>query len=293
MKTTKRNNQKVKPGSAFTHTMKSFYAYEKTLTVRGLLALIYSEFGIGKSVSTIETAEDPIDYIFIEPRDPMRYYEAAEQYEKEVKFTEYNGWNNLFSYLNIILESPESYYYETQDGSKKNIKTIVLDSISYLMNVELTFTLIDERIEAKGEGAKQLVDRGKMSLEGFGSLSNNMKRLFRLLGRLSAQGYIVICLASLEEKPKYNRDLQAGPSLSGRDFSKVIGHYCDLIGLLETRHWGDYEDFEKNGHTENEKRFPPFVYFEGDGSFLCKVTGSKLRGLSPMPFRIDEIVKRC
>jgi hypothetical protein len=256
----------------------------------GIFILLYGEMGVGKSTSILQTAPDPIKYIVTEPRDPERWLSAADRPGVRIDFCLYQNWFDLLEFLNKPVLS--TWYKGEGEKNPVPVRTIVIDSLSYLMNVSLSNEIIDERIEVteeKGKKAlrKELTDSAKLSLEGYGGLAGQMTRLFNLLGILSQQGYIVICTALLEENPKYNRALKAGPALRGKDFSRNIGSYCDLVGLVDTRYRYD----EQNKIYTSEIVYPPFVHFEGDGSFLCKLTGTKLRGYSPVPLDIEKIIK--
>ena len=103
-----------------------------------------------------------------------------------------------------------------------------------------------------------------MSQEGFGGLSSQMSRMFNLLGKLSMEGKVVIVSALLAENPKWDRELSAAPAFKGREFPTNMPAFVDMIGLVQKR-------FDEHGNIV----YPPFVSFEGDGSFICKFTGVK------------------
>ena len=99
-------------------------------------------------------------------------------------------------------------------------QSVVVDSFSHLMNVDLSAEITDESFDARSEKEKQnkpLVSRVKMSIEGYGGLSANMFRLTAALGRISRLGKCVVVTALMVENPRYNRELSAAPSLKGTE----------------------------------------------------------------------------
>lgn len=229
----------------------------------GKLILIYGPTGVGKTTSILQSAPDPIIDIITEPRNPTPSLEAAERSDLDIDFIRYTKWLDLMEFLNKR-EMTERY------------KTIMIDSLTYLMNVSLSAEIEDEAFEARTEIEKRkkpLVNQAKMSMEGYGGLSSQMFRLMRILGQLSQEGKIVICTALLDERPKWDRELAAAPALKGREFPTNMPGFFDLIGLVEAR--------SKDG----EVAYPPIVNFEApDDSFLAKYTGKGGKRKGPLNF---------
>jgi hypothetical protein len=233
---------------------------------RGKLVLIYGEAGVGKTTSCFESLPKPLAYIRTEPRDPGDSIRAAKSSYEGIDIMDADNWMDLLNTLRKF-EKFDKY------------NSVVLDSLSYLMNVSLTTEIEMEAFESREEKEKKLkpiVSSAKMSLEGFGGLSSQMNRLMNLLGKLSAQGKIVVITCLLSENPKWNRDISAGPALKGKEFPNNLPSYCDLIGMVQTR----YDD-------EGRKLFPPLVSFEGVG-FTNKFTGvlpPGAKAIGPLDFR--------
>jgi hypothetical protein len=78
-------------------------------------------------------------------------------------------------------------------------------------------------------------------------------------------------LALLEENPKFDRSLAAGPALGGKQFPKVLPGFCDFIGMIQDR-------IDVNGRNV----YPPMAIFESDGSFMSKWTGFPGPGKGPL-----------
>ena len=216
--------------------------------------LLYGESGVGKSVSTLQTAQDPILYFLTEPRDPRKFLQAAGRKDLKIKFGFYESWDDTMEFFS----NPENVDWA---------KTIVVDSLSFLSNIQLAAEIEDQSWESRTEKEKNdkpIIMRTKMSLEGFGGLAGQMTRFVNLISSLSQKGKTVVLLALLEQNPKFNRELSAGPALKGKDFPKTLPGFCDFIGLVESRLGSDGSII-----------YPPKATFTSDGSHLSKWTGHK------------------
>ena len=143
------------------------------------------------------------------------------------------------------------------------------------MSIGLATEIEDQAFEArsiKEREVKPLVNRTKMSLEGYGGLASHMFRLTAALGRLSQMGKVVIVTALLAENPKWNRDLAAGPALKGKEFPVNMPGFFDLIGLVEP-------SVDSDGNIV----YPPLVRFQSsDDSFVSKFTGKGEKTQGPL-----------
>jgi len=230
---------------------------------------LYGDTGVGKTVSTLQTAPPPICYIQTEPRSLGPSLDAANRPDIEIDVFVYDDFPDLMEFVT----NPDNF---------DRYASVIVDSYSHLMSVALSGEITDEAFEAKTEAERQtkpLVSKAKMSIEGFGGLSANMFRLTAALGRLSQAGKCVVVTALLTENPRYNRELSAAPALKGREFPANMPGFFDLIGLVQTR-------------TDNEGKviYPPWVRFQSpDGSFLAKFTGKgdKTEG----PLNIKKIIE--
>jgi hypothetical protein len=237
----------------------------------GDVMMIYGEAGVGKSVSTIQTAELPMLYIMTEPRDVKKFVLASGRAEakEQVDFTFYDGFDGLIEF--VCDESAFGKY-----------RTIVLDSISHLIAINLSDEILDESYDssAKKSADKPLTMRAKMSQEGYGTLGSSMLRFTQALAKLSQQGRTIVCLARTESNPKYNRNYSTGPALKGQEYSKHFAGFFDFIGLVEQR------------SKDDKVVYPPAVSFESDGSFLAKWTGiTPEGGVANRILNISKILK--
>jgi hypothetical protein len=220
----------------------------------GKFIVIYGETGVGKTASTLASAPLPLAYVRCEPRDPGDAIRAAQVNPADIDIFDADNFLDLLACLR------EPKYF-------KRHRTVFVDGASYLMNISLSTEIEMEAFDSREEKekrAKPLVSSAKMSQEGFGGLSSQMSRMFNLLGKLSTEGKIVIVSALLSENPKWDRELSAAPAFKGREFPTNMPAFVDLIGLVQKRY-----------NNEGNIVYPPFVSFEGDGSFTCKFTGVK------------------
>jgi hypothetical protein len=193
-------------------------------------------------------------YISTEPRNPKISLRASgrEYASNDISLYEYEDWMELSMLL-------------TNENEMSRFSTVVVDSLSYLMNVRLSNEIEDEIFDAKDDSekvVKTIINSSKMSQEGFGGLASQMARLVKILGGLTRNGTDVILTALLAEHPKWDKALAAAPALKGKEFPSNLPGSCDLIGYVRGR--------VKDG----KKAFPPVVFFESqDDEYLCKFTG--------------------
>lgn len=237
--------------------------------------LLYGEANVGKSVTTIQTAPDPIHYLMMEPKDVRKMITAANRPDLRIDFGFYEGFQELLEHILDPKHFPG--------------QSVVLDSITHLIGIHLSAELEDESYEALdkkmrkdgGKIDKPMVMRSKMSEEAYGALAREMLRLTQALARLSQLGKTVICLARLEQNPKWNRELQAAPAFKGKEYAKHFAGFFDFIGLVEPR-------VDENGNNI----YPPLVSFQDDGSFVSRWSGiMPEKGVKYRPLDIERILK--
>jgi hypothetical protein len=144
-------------------------------------------------------------------------------------------------------------------------QSIIIDSISHLIAINLAIEIKDEGYAAmddKKKAEKSLTFQAKMSQEGYGTLADQMLRFTNTIALLAQHGKTVICLARLEQNPKFNRSLSAGPTLKGLEYAKHMPGFFDFIGYCESR-------LDENGNVV----YPPLVSFEPNGSYMAKWNG--------------------
>ena len=243
----------------------------------GVMIMIYSEAGVGKTTSSIKTLPKPLLVVSSEPRNPKRSWVAAGKPDG-VYFRRFTEWQDLFTFC-----SDHTNFTE--------YKSILVDSHTYNLIGLLSTAIEDEGYNPSKSSSKELTARVKMSMEGYGSVSGWMRRLDTVLGNLSRDhGKIVVCTALLQENPKWDKDLVAGPLFKGQEYPRNMPQGFDLIGLVKPT--------IKTAELGKPKRivtYPPTVYFDLDpdsyGEFQCKWSGvrrvSDTGELIPRIFPLD------
>lgn len=238
-------------------------------TTQGNLLLVYSLAGTGKTVTVLQTAEDPIIYLTAEGRKISTSMAAIARPDLRMKVGVYDGFNDLI---------------ETCMNLKKfeGATTIFLDSLTHLMVVHLSQEILSENYMSKNKKeqdaiSKELAAQVKMSVESYGVLSGQMTRLMRALQGLTMAGYDVICSARSDDRPKWNRALANGPALMGKEFSKGMDGFFDFIAYLEPddRDKDDKGDPPGSEPTTAEmwKYYAPYASFNPNDDYLAKYTG--------------------
>jgi len=220
---------------------------------KGIMALIYGETGVGKTVSTLDTCPKPCLYVEIDPKPVERTGGGIVNFEN-IDIAHPENFIDLFTYIN-----------EQADEVVKRYKSVVIDPFSFLVNVVLLGDLEDETAKAEVFGNKRpLMNMGRTDLSGYGSLASLAKRLCKALGLLAVRGVNVICISLLDEAPKWNRELVAAPAFAGKEFNRDYPAYFDCIGLVQRREEG------------GEIVYPPVVIFDSpDESFVHKWSGQR------------------
>ncbi len=249
--------------------MKTFTSKEIKERGSGIFALLYGGTGVGKSVSTLQSAPDPILYVIPEPRDVNRILKAAGRPDVRFEVAQYENWPGLIE------------FFANFDNFKK-FNTVFVDSASHLMNIQLTQELQGQSfaaMDAKKADAKSLVFQTKMSEENWGALAGQMFRFANLNMKLAAEcGKVVIWSALETSTPKWNRALAAAPNFGGRMFNRDFPGFFDLIGLVKPK--------EKDGKTV----YPPEIMFDSpDDDFVAKATGGMAATRGPLNW--EKILK--
>jgi len=228
----------------------------------GKMIFLYGETGGGKTTSSIATAPKPCLYVGLEKRPVRDNVIASGVDTTKVAFMEPETWLDFFH----SISRPEKF---------EGFNSIIIDSHSYIMNELLGREIEDEGAEASPNSKKPITTRVKTSLEGYGALSGWMRRLDHNLGILARKhGKVVICMAGLQENPKWDDEVFAGPLLKGQEYPRNMPQAYDLIGLVR-KSFTMIEDAK--GIKRRVQKFPPMVYFSEHpkvkGRFTCKWAG--------------------
>lgn len=247
-----------------------------TLPSTGRMVLLYGDPGVGKTESTLMSAPRPLIYLPCEPRNPTENITIAKFKQGELLILVPENWNDLIQYLSEMILHPENI-----PGDRRTYKTVFLDGASHLMNVSLSGEIEDEAFDArdaKDKMIKPLVNQAKLTLEGYGSIASQMNRLIKLIGRLSADGMVVVVTALVKTQPKWDRDISVAPNFKGREFNLDAPGSFDAIGYVQTRRDG-----------AGNILYPPLVSFrEGEG-YQAKWCGQR-KGNLQGPLDIGKIL---
>lgn len=247
------------------------HPYSKLQENQGNLCLWYGPSGVGKTSTLLSTCEDPIVYLTAEDRSIETTLQAINRPNLRLKVGRYEGFNDFIDGL-------------ADTDQFKGAKSIILDSLTHLMNIHIQDELLEESYEAldkKKPIEKELILRSKMSLESYGAMAVMMKRVMGLLQKLTQCGFDVHCTARLESTPKWDRSLAAAPALAGKEFARDFVGFFDFIGLLED-----------NIGVDGRVKYPPLVSCQTDGSYLAKWTGCIVEeGVIRKQFNIQKMLQ--
>ena len=243
------------------NTMSKFLRKED-VSQTGRFVLLYGPTGVGKTTTILQTALEPILYIQTEPRSLKPSLDAAGRPNLDIDIYEYKDWGGL---MDLVRDSV----------SLDSYATITVDSYSHLISICLSSEIEAQAFDARSEkekDVKALFGQVKLTQEGYGVLASQMLRLTSALGKLSREGHVVLVTCLLQENPKWNRNLAAGPALKGKEFPVNMPGFFDLIGLVETRQ-----------DSDGNILYPPMVRFQSsDDSFIAKWTGTGKRTSGPL-----------
>lgn len=240
-----------------------------TATKRGNFILIYGKSKVGKSATCLATAEDPIFWMLMERGQVDLTLKAIKRPDLRLKVGYYEGWDDLLDVTDDL-------------NNFKNIKTLLFDGLTHIMNIHLSDELMEESFDARDKSKidKELSSRAKMTPENYGVLSKQMVRLMKAFERLTVNGIDVICTARDQDAPKWNKSLSCGPALAGKEFPRDIKGFFDFIGLIESR-------FDEDGNVI----YPPLASFDDDGTYLSGWTGIKpASGVVRKQFNVQKML---
>lgn len=229
----------------------------------GNMWMLYGETEVGKTTSVLQSAPEPILVVCGEPRSLKPSLDAARRPDLDIDVVRHTKFMDTLEFLADLENS-------------KRFATVLFDGMTFVSNVGLSGEIEDETFATKSDEEKKrkpLINRTKLSQEGFGGLSSNLFRLTNILGKIaiSQKGKLVIIVCLLAENPKWNRELVAAPALKGREYPNSMPGFFDMIGLVESR--------VKDGKFI----YPPMVHFKSlDGDFLAKHTGVSTKTSGPL-----------
>lgn len=220
----------------------------------GALIGLYGETGVGKTVDVLKYVPGKMCYVKAENRNVNISIKTAGRNltKHPVDVIQYDKFTVLKEYLEDMSN------FEKYD-------TVVVDSISQLMNIHLSREIEEETFDSKSDDKKEsksLILSTKKEFEGWGALAGQMYRLITPLGRLSENGKLVICTFLHDSSPSWGRKHLNAPLVDGKKFGDNMGAFFDYIGWLEPRY-----------DSDGSPVYPANVYFHGMPDIYCKWTG--------------------
>ena len=270
--------------------------------VQGNFMLAYAMAGGHKTCTIIQTAQDPLILLTAEGRKIKTSIVAINRPDLQMKVGVYEGFDDLMD----TIYTPARF---------EGAKTVFLDSITHLMMIHLSQEILSENWASKSDAdkaeiEKQLTMQVKLSEESYGTLAQQMNRLMRGLQGLTMAGYDVVCSARLSDRPKWNRALSAAPALMGKEFSKSMDGFFDMIGYIEP--WEPPEgknppkyytpdeikvmsDDEKNKLlADTWKYYAPLISFNPNEEYLAKWTGvMPPKGIVRRKFHVKKVFQEA
>jgi hypothetical protein len=259
--------------------------------VQGNFMLAYAMAGGHKTCTIIQTAQDPLILLTAEGRKIKTSIVAINRPDLQMKVGVYEGFDDLMD----TIYTPSRF---------EGAKTVFLDSITHLMMIHLSQEILSENWASKSdkekdEIEKQLTMQVKLSEESYGTLSQQMNRLMRGLQGLTMAGYDVVCSARLADRPKCNRALSAAPALMGKEFSKSMDGFFDMIGYIEP--WeppvlpeGQLPPTIGASTADTWKYFAPLISFNPNEEYLAKWTGvMPPKGIVRRKFHVKKVFQEA
>lgn len=225
--------------------------------------MVYGETNSGKSASTILTAPQPITYISVEG-DAWKSVDVADKLgiKIDINVIKPESHEDLMESLLVMIE-------EAQQG-KFASRTVVFDSGTFWMNVKLAIRVEDDRnVGRTGDDVGKLSAQSKTDWTEVNTANSQMSRLTDLLKTLSGFGVMVIMIAQLQENPKWNHELEAGPCFNYKDYNKALKGYFDYIGFT-------IPNLDDDGNII----YPPNLSFSGEQGYLVKWRGVQPKKLT-------------
>ena len=242
---------------------------EEDLTSHGgVCCCEYGISGVGKTVTTLISAPDPILWLTTEQRKFALSVAAAKKKRPKLKYS--LAINTDFMSLIDFLDNPDKKLEEV--GSKylyDDFKTIFFDGLSYFQNVVMPGEI--QKADTDTMDKRTLRSMTRVNLGQTGDSNQAIFRVMRLLKGYVGDGKVVIVSCLEMERPKYDQEFEAGPALGGKQVPDNFPGFFDYIGRVMIR-------YDKN----DKKVYPPLISFDEGQGFLAKYTGIEDKREGPM-----------
>lgn len=229
------------------------------------MILAYGDQSAGKTFNSIQTLIESFGELLIikcEGRSLSETIKLTGVNPSMITIYEYTKWDDLIDFLGNPTEEEQQVL--------ANVKAVLIDNVSHLMNNELKWEIEDDTYRRVYKDSKNdgFVNENRMGMDGYGAVESKMSRFFKLVTTaFIRQGKPVVFTALLKSSPSYDRALVAGPNFIGKALPENLKSFFDLIGRVVKRY-----------NSEEDKQqliYPPGIEFDSpDGSFMAKWTGN-------------------
>jgi hypothetical protein len=263
------------------------YTPDEVFASPGCLAMFYGETEVGKTVNLLISSPDPIFMYQFEKRNLDRTLQVVKSIRPDLRL--YIAYHETFfdtmEFINRgATVDPENY------GRMLDSRTILCDSLSDLMAVQLPIEIQDENFESmkekvkdKKELTKLLTMQSKTSQEGYGTIAGQTLRFTLAISRLARdEGKYVFLTAREDHHPAWAPQFDFTPLLKGREYGRDFKGMFDLIGRVTKR-------VKRDESGAASIVYPPMVSFRcPESTFFCKWTG--LGDRTSGPLNIEKIL---
>lgn len=267
---------------------------ELTQQTKGKIVAIHGKSNVGKTTTSVATSPEPILLVGTEQRPLILSLENITKVPVPENKTE--GWRakweeevikdwysrgNRFVTPNFGEDTVQDFRdfwlhcYNKCNQKEFNYKTIVVDTISYWLNIIVMNQLQKEFYKDVTDKAKKnkevivtsLTDEYAIGLRQYGALANIGNSILSSIKPMVYFDVFIVLVFQTENNPSFNKMYEEAPYIQGKSFMKdFMGHF-DYIGRV-------YERYE----TVNEvtrKTYPPLISFNQMPQYMTKWTGKQ------------------
>ncbi len=250
-------------------------------TRKGRFLCLYSRPKVGKTVSTLQSAIDPILWFTTEPRYFQASIDAADRPSLKITTAIHEGYVDTIGFFHNpdkALDKANSEY------DMSEFATIFMDGMSYFQNIIMPGEIQQEDFAGETDNAKKTIKRlTKITQPQQGQGNQAIFRVMKLLADYVARNKTVIVSCLEMDRPKYDREFEAGPSLSGKQVPDNFSGFFDLIGRVFSRlEFSELYGEESLPKGWDSKHYPPWISFDETRGFLAGYTGGKGKKEGPL-----------
>lgn len=197
----------------------------------GRCILIYGAPGVGKSFSALSLPDDLLIINAEKKSVNDVIYEGLElrnEPERKIYKKEFNNFDEILNFLGDL-----KLQYKV---GNKPYQSIFFDGLSFAQS-DFKLSMEDDRhlsslVDPNKKREDVLSDKFRLEQSDWGGLASMMKRITSLLNRLSLSDINIVCSAWSMGNPSYDKTIDFAPHFVGKEYSKIIMGYFNIIGLV-------------------------------------------------------------